>query len=90
MSHARSFLNHVCTDILHFANKGIKRYKGDYDIFEVIGAWVVSGSGVRERPSSLEASVTSVTSVTPSSLEASLRGLTPEVAPRGVRYIRCN
>ena len=29
VSHARSFLNHVCTDILHFVNKGITKYKGD-------------------------------------------------------------
>jgi len=38
VSHARSFLNHVCTDILHFQNKAITRYKGDYDIFEATRA----------------------------------------------------
>ena len=34
VSHARSFLNNVCTDMLHFMNKSITRYKGDYDHFE--------------------------------------------------------
>ena len=34
MSHARSFLNEVCTDILHLNNKEIIRYKGDFDAFE--------------------------------------------------------
>ena len=34
VSHARSFLNNVCTDILHFINKRVTRYKGDYDHFE--------------------------------------------------------
>ena len=34
VSHARSFLNAVVTDILHFQAKGITRYKGDYDHFE--------------------------------------------------------
>ena len=34
VSHARSFLNAVCTDILHFQNKKVKRFKGDYDRFE--------------------------------------------------------
>ena len=28
VSHARAFLNRVCTDILHFQEKQIKRYKG--------------------------------------------------------------
>ena len=34
VSHARSFLNNVCTDMLHFLNKKVTRYKGDYDKFE--------------------------------------------------------
>ena len=35
VSHARSFLNAVVTDILHFAgDKKITRWKGDYDTFE--------------------------------------------------------
>ncbi|KAG8465652.1 hypothetical protein KFE25_002959 [Diacronema lutheri] len=34
VSHARSFLNAVVTDVLHFQNKVIRRYKGDYDCFE--------------------------------------------------------
>jgi len=34
VSHARSFLNAVVTDILHFQGKSITRYKGDYDYFE--------------------------------------------------------
>ncbi len=34
VSHARDFLNEVCTDILHFANKTIVRYKGNYDAYE--------------------------------------------------------
>jgi ATP-binding cassette subfamily F protein 3 len=34
VSHARSFLNAVVTDILHFQNKTIRRFKGDYDSYE--------------------------------------------------------
>eukprot|EP00004_Rigifila_ramosa_P021354 TRINITY_DN5664_c0_g1_i1.p1 TRINITY_DN5664_c0_g1~~TRINITY_DN5664_c0_g1_i1.p1 ORF type:complete len:740 (-),score=178.61 TRINITY_DN5664_c0_g1_i1:19-2148(-) len=34
VSHAREFLNNVVTDILHFQNKTIVRYKGDYNNFE--------------------------------------------------------
>jgi ATPase subunit of ABC transporter with duplicated ATPase domains len=39
VSHARSFLNNVCTDMLHFVNKSVTRYKGDYDHFEVRGPY---------------------------------------------------
>ena len=38
VSHARSFLNNVCTDMLHFINKAVTRYKGDYDHFEATRA----------------------------------------------------
>ena len=38
VSHARSFLNNVCTDMLHFINKSVTRYKGDYDHFETTRA----------------------------------------------------
>ena len=38
VSHARSFLNNVCTDVLHFHNKSVTRYKGDYDRFEATKA----------------------------------------------------
>jgi len=34
VSHARSFLNNVCTDILHFRDQVITAHKGDYDTFE--------------------------------------------------------
>eukprot|EP00002_Diphylleia_rotans_P033358 TRINITY_DN7081_c0_g3_i1.p1 TRINITY_DN7081_c0_g3~~TRINITY_DN7081_c0_g3_i1.p1 ORF type:complete len:736 (-),score=189.25 TRINITY_DN7081_c0_g3_i1:125-2332(-) len=34
VSHAREFLNSVVTDILHFHDKTIKRYKGNYDEYE--------------------------------------------------------
>lgn len=34
VSHARAFLNSVVTDILHFQNKDIRRWKGNYDTFE--------------------------------------------------------
>ena len=34
VSHARAFLNVTVTDILHFHNCAIARYKGDYDHFE--------------------------------------------------------
>ena len=39
VSHARSFLNRVVTDILHFSgDKKIVRYKGDYDKYETTRA----------------------------------------------------
>jgi ATP-binding cassette subfamily F protein 3 len=34
VSHAREFLNVVCTDIIHFFNSTLTYYKGDYDTFE--------------------------------------------------------
>ncbi|KAF5827580.1 P-loop containing nucleoside triphosphate hydrolase protein [Dunaliella salina] len=34
VSHAREFLNSVCTDILHLHSRKIKTYKGNYDVFE--------------------------------------------------------
>ncbi|EGD73389.1 P-glycoprotein [Salpingoeca rosetta] len=34
VSHARGFLNEVCTDILLMKDHTIKRYKGNYDTFE--------------------------------------------------------
>ena len=34
VSHARDFLNHVCTDIVHFDNLKLKYYHGNYDFFE--------------------------------------------------------
>jgi ATP-binding cassette subfamily F protein 3 len=34
VSHARDFLNNVCTDIIHFDNQKLTYYKGDYDNFE--------------------------------------------------------
>ena len=34
VSHARDFLNEVCTDILHLHHKTMIRYKGNYDAFE--------------------------------------------------------
>merc|ERR1719197_745310 len=34
VSHDRSFLNEVVTDILNVENKKIKSYKGDYDTYE--------------------------------------------------------
>jgi ABC-type transporter Mla maintaining outer membrane lipid asymmetry ATPase subunit MlaF len=33
VSHAREFLNVVCTDIIHFFNSTLTYYKGDYDTF---------------------------------------------------------
>ena len=44
VSHARAFLNRVCTDILHFQEKQIKRYKGDYDTFEEVRAEALRNS----------------------------------------------
>mmetsp|Transcript_18986 Transcript_18986/g.32470 ORF Transcript_18986/g.32470 Transcript_18986/m.32470 type:complete len:755 (+) Transcript_18986:110-2374(+) len=34
VSHAREFLNVVCTDILHLHSQKLASYKGDYDTFE--------------------------------------------------------
>ena len=34
VSHAREFLNVVCTDIIHFFNSRLNYYKGNYDSFE--------------------------------------------------------
>lgn len=34
VSHARQFLNAVCTDILHLQNRTLIAYRGDYDVFE--------------------------------------------------------
>lgn len=31
VSHAREFLNVVCTDIIHFFNSKLNYYKGNYD-----------------------------------------------------------
>lgn len=36
VSHARSFLNNVCTDIVHYTNRKLIYYKGNYDNFERI------------------------------------------------------
>jgi ATP-binding cassette subfamily F protein 3 len=36
VSHARSFLNNVCTDIVHYDNRKLIYYKGNYDNFERI------------------------------------------------------
>lgn len=33
VSHAREFLNAVCTDIVHLHARTLTQYKGDYDIF---------------------------------------------------------
>jgi ATP-binding cassette subfamily F protein 3 len=45
VSHARSFLNSVVTDILHFQHKDIRRFKGDYDTFEDTRAEELRQSG---------------------------------------------
>jgi len=34
VSHARGFLNNVCTDIYHFRDQVLTHHKGDYDTFE--------------------------------------------------------
>ena len=34
VSHAREFLNNVCTDIIHYDNQKLDYYKGGYDDFE--------------------------------------------------------
>lgn len=34
MSHDRTFVNNVITDVIHFENKALTYYKGDYDTFE--------------------------------------------------------
>ncbi len=34
VSHAREFLNSVCTDIIHLHSRSLTCYKGDYSTFE--------------------------------------------------------
>lgn len=34
VSHAREFLNVVCSDVIHFFNSKLNYYKGNYDAFE--------------------------------------------------------
>jgi len=34
VSHAREFLNVVCTEIIHLFEKKLVYYKGNYDMFE--------------------------------------------------------
>lgn len=34
VSHARDFLNVVCTDVLHLHSRKLTSYKGDFDTFE--------------------------------------------------------
>eukprot|EP00398_MALV-I-01_sp_L67-1_P000107 gene107-750_t len=36
VSHARDFLNDVCTDIMLFRDQKLKTYKGDYDVYEKV------------------------------------------------------
>lgn len=36
VSHAREFLNVVCTDIVHFKDNKLHYFKGDYDSFESV------------------------------------------------------
>ena len=36
VSHARDFLNDVCTDIILFRDQKLKTYKGDYDTYEKV------------------------------------------------------
>ena len=36
VSHAREFLNVVCTDIIHFFDAKLTYYKGNYDMYEKI------------------------------------------------------
>lgn len=36
VSHARDFLNAVCTDIVHLHSKQLYTYKGDYDSFDAV------------------------------------------------------
>lgn len=38
VSHARSFLNEVCTDIVHLHARTLTTYRGDYDCFEATRA----------------------------------------------------
>jgi len=48
VSHARSFLNRVVSDILHFSgDKKIVRYKGDYDKFEISRAEALRANEAR-------------------------------------------
>jgi ATPase subunit of ABC transporter with duplicated ATPase domains len=36
VSHDRTFLNHIVTDIINFADKKLEYYKGDYVNFEKV------------------------------------------------------
>eukprot|EP00916_Digyalum_oweni_P006269 GHVL01010833.1.p1 GENE.GHVL01010833.1~~GHVL01010833.1.p1 ORF type:complete len:707 (+),score=140.26 GHVL01010833.1:39-2159(+) len=36
VSHARNFLNDVCSDIIHFSNFELEYYSGDYDTFDKV------------------------------------------------------
>ncbi|CEL93709.1 unnamed protein product [Vitrella brassicaformis CCMP3155] len=38
VSHARQFLNDVCTDIIHFSDQTLTYYRGNYDTFEEVRA----------------------------------------------------
>ena len=38
VSHARDFLNTVCTDVLHLHHLKITSYRGNYDVFEKTAA----------------------------------------------------
>jgi hypothetical protein len=38
VSHDRSFLNHVITDTVHYYQKQLNYYRGNYDVFEQVRA----------------------------------------------------
>lgn len=38
VSHARDFLNTVCTDVLHLHHFKVTSYRGNYDVFEKTAA----------------------------------------------------
>ncbi len=38
VSHAREFLNTVCTDIMHLHSRKLTHYRGNYDTFEKTAA----------------------------------------------------
>lgn len=38
VSHSRTFLNDVCSDVIHFQNETLEYYRGDYDNFEEVRA----------------------------------------------------
>ena len=38
VSHARDFLNSVCTDVLHLHHFKVTSYRGNYDVFEKTAA----------------------------------------------------